>query len=69
MALLSSEECKRLVLLVARPDMQVRAESRGLSLNVMFTEFMNECVCVPAGRHGISSMAVCINTDAKHCKG
>lgn len=65
MALLSSEECKRLVLLVARPDMQVRAESRVLSLDVRFTEFMNECACVPAGQRGIVSMTVCINTDTK----
>lgn len=65
MALLSSEECKRLVLLVARPDMQVRAESRALSLDVIFTEFMNECVCVPAGQRGIFSTTLCINTDTK----
>lgn len=30
MALLSSDECKRIVLLVARPEIQVRAEIRDL---------------------------------------
>lgn len=45
MALLSSEECKRIVLLVARPDMQVRAKSRILRLDFIVTEFMTGCVC------------------------
>lgn len=32
MALLSSDECKRIVLLIARPDLQVRAKSGILRL-------------------------------------
>lgn len=34
MALLSSDECRRIVLLVARPESQVRTESRGLEIEL-----------------------------------